>query len=109
MRRAVERSQGLVESRRSDQVSETNGPDGVQRHLPLRDAGGSPGYNASANAAFVRRVSRQRRSAMPLEPTDRILELYRASLECLTHIQVDPRQWRRVVWSDKLPRGVAWR
>jgi RNA polymerase sigma-70 factor (subfamily 1) len=37
---------------------------------------------------------------MPLGTTDRILERYRAYLECLTHIQVDPRLWRRFGWSD---------
>jgi RNA polymerase sigma-70 factor (ECF subfamily) len=37
---------------------------------------------------------------MPPETTDRILERYRAYLECLTHIQVDPRLWRRFGWSD---------
>src|SRR5215470_18927623 len=37
---------------------------------------------------------------MPGETTDRILERYRAYLDCLTHIQVDPRLWRRFGWSD---------
>jgi RNA polymerase sigma-70 factor (ECF subfamily) len=34
------------------------------------------------------------------EPTDRALERYRAYLDCLTYIQVDPRLWRRFGWSD---------
>ena len=34
------------------------------------------------------------------EPTDHILERYRAYLECLTFIQIDPRLWRRFGWSD---------
>ena len=33
-------------------------------------------------------------------PADRVLEQYRAFLECLTFIQVDPRLWRRFGWSD---------
>jgi RNA polymerase sigma-70 factor (subfamily 1) len=39
---------------------------------------------------------------MPTQPesTDHILERYRAYLECLTFIQVDPRLWRRFGWSD---------
>jgi RNA polymerase sigma-70 factor (ECF subfamily) len=39
---------------------------------------------------------------MPAEPesTDRILDRYRAYLDCLTYIQVDPRLWRRFGWSD---------
>jgi RNA polymerase sigma-70 factor, ECF subfamily len=39
---------------------------------------------------------------MPPQPesTDHILERYRAYLECLTYIQVDPRLWRRFGWSD---------
>src|SRR5262249_26544270 len=36
----------------------------------------------------------------PPEPTDHILERYRAYLDCLTYIQVDPRLWRRFGWSD---------
>ena len=36
----------------------------------------------------------------PPESTDSILERYRAYLDCLTHIQVDPRLWRRFGWSD---------
>jgi RNA polymerase sigma-70 factor, ECF subfamily len=36
---------------------------------------------------------------MPTE-ADRALEQYRAYLECLTFIQVDPRLWRRFGWSD---------
>jgi RNA polymerase sigma-70 factor (ECF subfamily) len=34
------------------------------------------------------------------ESSDRALEQYRAYLECLTFIQVDPRLWRRFGWSD---------
>ncbi len=34
------------------------------------------------------------------EPADRALERYRAYLDCLTYIQVDPRLWRRFGWSD---------
>ena len=34
------------------------------------------------------------------ESPDRALEQYRAYLECLTFIQVDPRLWRRFGWSD---------
>src|SRR5215468_7890274 len=37
---------------------------------------------------------------MPPETTDRILERYRAYLDCLNYIQVDPRLWRRFGWSD---------
>jgi len=39
---------------------------------------------------------------MPTQPesTDHILERYRAYLECLTFIQIDPRLWRRFGWSD---------
>jgi RNA polymerase sigma-70 factor (ECF subfamily) len=39
---------------------------------------------------------------MPRQPesTDHILERYRAYLDCLTYIQVDPRLWRRFGWSD---------
>ena len=39
---------------------------------------------------------------MPAQPesTDHILERYRAFLECLTFIQIDPRLWRRFGWSD---------
>ena len=39
---------------------------------------------------------------MPTQPesTDHILERYRAYLNCLTSIQVDPRLWRRFGWSD---------
>jgi RNA polymerase sigma-70 factor (ECF subfamily) len=39
---------------------------------------------------------------MPTQPesTDHILERYRAYLDCLTYIQVDPRLWRRFGWSD---------
>jgi RNA polymerase sigma-70 factor (ECF subfamily) len=39
---------------------------------------------------------------MPTQPeqTDRLLERYRAYLDCLTYIQVDPRLWRRFGWSD---------
>ena len=39
---------------------------------------------------------------MPPQPesTDHILERYRAYLECLTFIQIDPRLWRRFGWSD---------
>ena len=39
---------------------------------------------------------------MPTQPesTDHVLERYRAYLECLTYIQVDPRLWRRFGWSD---------
>jgi RNA polymerase sigma-70 factor (subfamily 1) len=37
---------------------------------------------------------------MASEPVDRVLEHYRAYLECLTSIQVDPRLWRRFGWSD---------
>jgi RNA polymerase sigma-70 factor (ECF subfamily) len=39
---------------------------------------------------------------MPTQPesTDNVLERYRAFLECLTYIQVDPRLWRRFGWSD---------
>src|SRR6516162_10756320 len=39
---------------------------------------------------------------MPAHPesTDHILERYRAFLECLTFIQIDPRLWRRFGWSD---------
>jgi RNA polymerase sigma-70 factor (ECF subfamily) len=39
---------------------------------------------------------------MPAQPesTDHVLERYRAYLECLTFIQVDPRLWRRFGWSD---------
>ena len=39
---------------------------------------------------------------MPTQPesTDHILERYRAYLNCLTYIQVDPRLWRRFGWSD---------
>src|SRR5262245_26956951 len=34
------------------------------------------------------------------ESTDQVLERYRAYLNCLTYIQVDPRLWRRFGWSD---------
>ena len=34
------------------------------------------------------------------ESTDHVLERYRAYLNCLTYIQVDPRLWRRFGWSD---------
>jgi RNA polymerase sigma-70 factor (subfamily 1) len=37
---------------------------------------------------------------MPPEPPDRVLERYRAFLDCLTCIQIDPRLWRRFGWSD---------
>ena len=39
---------------------------------------------------------------MPTQPesTDHVLERYRAYLDCLTYIQVDPRLWRRFGWSD---------
>jgi RNA polymerase sigma-70 factor (ECF subfamily) len=39
---------------------------------------------------------------MPPQPesTNHILERYRAYLECLTFIQIDPRLWRRFGWSD---------
>jgi RNA polymerase sigma-70 factor (ECF subfamily) len=39
---------------------------------------------------------------MPTQPesTDHVLERYRAYLDCLTCIQVDPRLWRRFGWSD---------
>ena len=39
---------------------------------------------------------------MPTQPesTDHILERYRAYLDCLSCIQVDPRLWRRFGWSD---------
>jgi DNA-directed RNA polymerase specialized sigma24 family protein len=39
---------------------------------------------------------------VPTQPasTDHILERYRAYLECLTYIQIDPRLWRRFGWSD---------
>jgi RNA polymerase sigma-70 factor (ECF subfamily) len=39
---------------------------------------------------------------MPTQPesTDHVLERYRAYLNCLTYIQVDPRLWRRFGWSD---------
>lgn len=39
---------------------------------------------------------------MPMqpEPTDHVLERFRAYLNCLTYIQVDPRLWRRFGWSD---------
>lgn len=39
---------------------------------------------------------------MPTQPesTDHILARYRAYLDCLTYIQVDPRLWRRFGWSD---------
>ncbi len=39
---------------------------------------------------------------MPTQPesTDHLLERYRAYLNCLTYIQVDPRLWRRFGWSD---------
>jgi RNA polymerase sigma-70 factor (subfamily 1) len=36
----------------------------------------------------------------PPESTDHVLERYRAYLDCLTYIQVDPRLWRRFGWSD---------
>jgi RNA polymerase sigma-70 factor (subfamily 1) len=36
----------------------------------------------------------------PLDPSDRVLERYRAYLDCLTWIEVDPRLWRRFGWSD---------
>jgi RNA polymerase sigma-70 factor (subfamily 1) len=36
----------------------------------------------------------------PPDSTDAILERYRAYLDCLTLIQVDPRLWRRFGWSD---------
>src|SRR5271165_4554392 len=36
----------------------------------------------------------------PPESTDHILERFRAYLDCLTYIQVDPRLWRRFGWSD---------
>jgi RNA polymerase sigma-70 factor (ECF subfamily) len=44
----------------------------------------------------------KREKAMPTQPesTDRILERYRAYLDCLTYVQVDPRLWRRFGWSD---------
>ena len=38
--------------------------------------------------------------ATPPELPDLALERYRAYLECLTYIQVDPRLWRRFGWSD---------
>jgi len=34
------------------------------------------------------------------ESTGDVLERYRAYLNCLTYIQVDPRLWRRFGWSD---------
>jgi RNA polymerase sigma-70 factor (ECF subfamily) len=34
------------------------------------------------------------------ESAGRVLERYRAYLNCLTYIQVDPRLWRRFGWSD---------
>jgi RNA polymerase sigma-70 factor, ECF subfamily len=37
---------------------------------------------------------------MQPESTDCALERYRAYLDCLTYIQVDPRLWRRFGWSD---------
>jgi RNA polymerase sigma-70 factor (ECF subfamily) len=39
---------------------------------------------------------------MPTQPesSNDILERYRAYLDCLTWIQVDPRLWRRFGWSD---------
>jgi RNA polymerase sigma-70 factor (ECF subfamily) len=39
---------------------------------------------------------------MPTQPesTDQVLERYRAYLDCLTCIQLDPRLWRRFGWSD---------
>jgi RNA polymerase sigma-70 factor (ECF subfamily) len=39
---------------------------------------------------------------MPTQPesTDHVLERYRAYLECLTYVRVDPRLWRRFGWSD---------
>jgi RNA polymerase sigma-70 factor, ECF subfamily len=37
---------------------------------------------------------------MQPESTDHILERYRAYLDCLSCIQVDPRLWRRFGWSD---------
>jgi RNA polymerase sigma-70 factor (subfamily 1) len=39
---------------------------------------------------------------MPTQPesTDHVLERYRAYLDCLTYIQIDPRLWRRFGWSD---------
>jgi RNA polymerase sigma-70 factor (ECF subfamily) len=39
---------------------------------------------------------------MPTQPesTGHVLERYRAYLDCLTYIQVDPRLWRRFGWSD---------
>jgi RNA polymerase sigma-70 factor (subfamily 1) len=38
-------------------------------------------------------------SPLPLEP-GHALEQYRAYLECLTFIRLDPRLWRRFGWSD---------
>jgi RNA polymerase sigma-70 factor (ECF subfamily) len=40
------------------------------------------------------------------ESTDHILERYRAYLNCLTYIQVDPRLWRRFGWSDVVNRTL---
>jgi RNA polymerase sigma-70 factor (ECF subfamily) len=34
------------------------------------------------------------------DSTDHVLERYRAYLNCLTYIRVDPRLWRRFGWSD---------
>jgi RNA polymerase sigma-70 factor, ECF subfamily len=45
-------------------------------------------------------LKRERLAAMLPDSTDNVLERYRAYLECLTHIQVDPRLWRRFGWSD---------
>jgi RNA polymerase sigma-70 factor (subfamily 1) len=36
----------------------------------------------------------------PPESPDHVLQRYRAYLDCLTYIQVDPRLWRRFGWSD---------
>jgi RNA polymerase sigma-70 factor (ECF subfamily) len=49
-----------------------------------------------------RRQCHDERKAMPAQPesTHRTLECYRAYLDCLTYIQVDPRLWRRFGWSD---------
>src|SRR5262249_36780790 len=47
-------------------------------------------------------LRRCERGAMPTQPesSNPILERYRAYLDCLTYVRVDPRLWRRFGWSD---------
>jgi DNA-directed RNA polymerase specialized sigma24 family protein len=57
-------------------------------------------YNRAHNPSRVPAEEEGETVPTPSEPPDRALERYRAYLDCLTYIQVDPRLWRRFGWSD---------